>query len=348
MTAAQHTLDRLMQLTPVPISRVDWSSNWVNNPVAGHEDLSEMRLAVAKMLYAHPEVKEVRTLLDHVQSLDEYGTRLLGLVACKQLPGRRTPLAFDWAFKAETFCVPKELDTFENMMDMRSAYVGFEHLCVMVSACVLSFRRAHLLMDRDNLAGQAALGEACDLLDRTHRSFGSVLSPEQWSCLRVQGLPMQMQRGWVAFFRDYAKYQLHALRETQVDLFKAKVLAQDCLRSATQWLLDPCVTAAQMPVVQTAYDAVCATYMRHNVVWHHDEAVFAEQAGNVPVAIAVNQKAVDLVSSLDDNDRLQLSQVASDCVRSQDVLRQMQALPATQSEVDKWFLSRNYDLVYCK
>jgi len=350
MSLAEQTLDRLLQLTPTPLSRVDWSTSWVREAVIGHEQLTQLRLRVAKILYAHPEIKEIETLWQHVQTLDEYAGRLSPLVRAKTMPCRRGPLAFDWSFKAETFNAPKDMDTFENMMDMRSTYIGFEQLCVMVSACILSFRRAQLLLNRDGPSDQSKLAfvQTCDLIDRTHATFDSAFSAYQWSCLKEQGLPMQMHRQWIAFFGAYIRYSVMlSFKQSQSD-YLLKIAAQETWKCASEWLLDLCVTQAQSPVVQAAYDISGAMYIRHNVLWHNSEARRAEEAAEFSVAVAINNRSMKLIESMSEEDRLKIADAVSECTRSRDLLLQMQATEASNELVDKWYKKAGYSLGYCQ
>jgi hypothetical protein len=335
MTPNERTLDYLMQLPPVPIVRLNWSRCGVDKPTLAYQRLTAQRFRAGKILW-QDTATDVHTLQANVADLTLYAKSLLDLIRCAKLPARLEVLCFDWAFPAETTCAPRVKNTEDEIMDMRSAYIAFEYLCVSVGAAIFSFRAAKLTRAQhpDDIAlVTSRYAETCAYLKELHESYPRVLALEQWATLRSQGLPMQIQEHWIALFRAHVQYKMACL-PVQGDVRLMRAAAWQYAQSALDWLRDPAVSEAQTPVVQCAYDATLHFAACQDIQFMFEAAKRAEDDKRADVAHGVMRRIAGIIGTFTDKQRAGLGEVQERCAYELEVTRKMCQFPAADAEID--------------
>jgi len=337
MTPNERTLDYLMQLPPVPIVRLNWSRCGVDKPSLAYKQLTDQRFRAGKILW-QDTATDVQTLQAHVADLTRYARSLLALIRSAKLPARLEVLCFDWAFPAETTCAPRAKNTEDEIMDMRSAYVAFEYLCVSVGAAIFSFRVAKLTRAQrpDDLHEVSArYADTCAYLKELHESYPRVLALEQWATLRSQGLPMQIQEHWIALFRAHVQYKMACL-PAQGDVRLMRAAAWQYAQAALDWMRDPAVSEAQIPVVQCAYDTTQHFAACQDIQFLFEAAKRAESDRRADVAHGVMRRIQCIIDGLTDKQRSGLVEVQAQCTYELEQTRKMCQFPAEDPEIDAY------------
>jgi len=310
--------------------------------------IARQRWAVARIMYQSP-VMDLRTLDNDVATLREYTQSLMTLLMSNTLPARKSVLCFDWAFSGETKNPPKEVETFDKMMDMRSACVAFEYMCVSISAAIFTFRASKLAHDKfggDSPEVARRYTETVEYLEELQRNRSVIASPWQQSTLRSQGMPIQVQERWTHFFCAHVRYKL-ACCNPSTHVHAVKVAAYHYLEAAREWLVSPDISLSQIPVAQCAYDATIVFYTCQNIRWHCYEAEEAEKQNQPSVGYAIIQRAFMLIDHLTTGQKESMRVVIDQCEMTREVLSKMCPASASDELMDMW-LTQRHEARYCQ
>ena len=345
----ERAVEFLMQLHPMPLTKCNWARGWVDKPLQSFKALAKLRNRSNVILY-QKSVMDIGTLESDIAHLREYAHSLRELIDRERLPSREYILCFDWSFPAESRKPPKAIEDVDNMMDMRSAYVAFEYMCVSISYTIMSFKVAKLTHDMY----QGDVGkikrrylETAEYLQELQDEFCNVFSQAQLSSLRNQGLPIQMQFRWVSFFRAHVQYKLVSFSQPD-NLYLIKISAQQYAKSALEWLRDPALSTTQTAIAQCAYDYTLMSYTRQNIRWHCKEAELAELEVGSAIAYTIIKRAFVMIDRMSEPQQKVIQEIIDQCKERIKGIRQMCLPPAPESEMYEWWTAKGYDLHYCQ
>jgi hypothetical protein len=272
------------------------------------------------------------------EALQTYAASLAELCLRPKLPKRNRVLEFNWLFVAEAVGKPSSQKKCKDLVDMPSAMVAFELICIRLCVAIISLRRADALHSLavahpapDVVAAYKAV--AVDITQMMY-TYSDSFSRAQLSSLRQGILPMQLQPEWMAVFRSHVNYRLVSYAMPD-NVYVTKVAAQWHLRSAGKWLGSPHLAPHQIPVAQRCYDSAEIFYVCQSIRWRCEQARVSEST-DADVALNLVLQAITLSETLADKHATDMQPVVDQCLYTKSVLTMSGAVAASDQRTLHW------------
>ena len=344
------TLYDLPRVPPRHLGRVNWAAGWLEPVEDRFLTVGAQRTAAIATLCRiddglSPEsmVNAQVVLLRYIDSLEE-------LCKCQLLPKRSHVLVFCWQFLAEARGPPGFSKTYAQTVDMPSAYVAFELLCVFLCVVVLGYHRAlviHEYHPRDKLRVKAAYNDCIQLVARMQDVYIRVVSLSQMTGMLREGLPMQLQPAWLSVFRSYLVYKIVSFAAPE-KTFILQSATHHHLSCARAWLVCPDLAPHQVYVAQRAFDVADVLYACQLIRWLLDESRIAATS-EPEIGMTLVTAARTALAGLTPENAASMAEVAEQCEQTHRTFELSLTPPASKERVESWLVvERGLEPRFCK
>ncbi len=344
------TLYDLPRVPPRHLGRVNWCTGWLGPVEDRFLTIGAQRTAAIATLCRIDEGLSPESMVNAQVVLLRYIDSLEELCKCQLLPKRAHVLVFCWQFLAEARGPPGYSKTYAQTVDMPSAYVSFELLCVFLCVVVLSYHRAlviHEFHQRDKLRVKAAYNDCIQLVARMQDVYARVLSQAHLSAMLKEGLPMQLQPAWLRTFRSYLAYKLLSYAAPD-RTFEQQSAAHYHMICAREWLSCPHLAPHQIYVAQRAYDVADVLFACQMVRWLVSEARIAA-TGEPEIGMALVTAARVAIAGLTPENAASMAEIVEQCDETHRVFELSLTPPASKERVETWLVvERGLEPRFCK